>query len=176
MATQNEVAAHLDITDRHLRRLIEKGVITSGKGHGGIDIDAARIAYIRYQRALADGTVKPDKPTEPSVSDPEPEIELLRERLRLTAAQAEAAELKNQVSRREMAPVDFMTFAFTKMSARVASILDTAPLVMKRRHPDLTLVHMFTIEREIVRARNIAAAVSDELPEVVEEYFRQIEA
>lgn len=176
MATQTEVAAHLDMSDRHLRRLIEKGVIPGGKGHGGIDLDAARLAFIRYQRSLIDGSAKPDTPSEIDGDDTQMEQDLLRERLRLTAAQAESVELKNQVSRQELAPVDFMTFALSKMAARVASILDTLPLTMKRRHADLTANHMFTFEREIVRARNTAAEMADHLPEVVDEYFRQNEA
>lgn len=176
MATQLEVASHLDLSDRQVRNLLGDGILPASKGNGGLNMDACREAYIRYLRGLANGKVKSETPVFPAADDPELERELLRERLRLTAAQAEAVEMKNLVSQRQLAPVDFMTFALARLAARIASILDTAPMVMKRRHPDLTAGHMLTIQREIVRARNVAAEVDEHLPELVEEYFKQIEA
>lgn len=172
MATQTEVAAHLDMSDRHLRRLIEKGVIPSGKGHGGIDIDAARVAYIRYQRALTDGTAKPDTPPEADDDlDPQAEAKLTQERLRLTSAQAEAQELKNEVTRRRLVPVEFMTFALSKLAPAISSAFDTLPMTMRRRHPDLQPRHIDTLEREATKIRNACAAFADNLPVLMDEFL-----
>lgn len=175
MATQAEVAAHLDMTDRHLRRLIQQGVIPNGKGHGGIDIDAARIAYIRYQRSLCDGSAKPDMPDPPEEEDDSVERQLTQERLRLTAAQAVGQELKNEVKLRTLVPVDFALFAFSRIAAQIGSLLDTVPLKLRRKHPDLDVRHVESLQREIAIARNAAAELGDQLPELVDEYFETLD-
>lgn len=170
MATQAEVAAHLDISDRHLRRLVEKGVIPSGKGHGGVDIDAARVAYIRYQRALIDGAVKPD--TAPDIeSDDDTAKRLEQERLRLTAAQAEGQELKNDITKRKSVPTEIATFVLSRLSAEIGSILDTLPLTLKRRHPDLEARHIESVQRELAKARNRAATLDERLPGLINEFI-----
>lgn len=175
MATQAEVAAHLDMTDRHLRRLIEKGVIPGGKGRGGINLDAARLAFIRYQRSMIDGTAKPD--TTPAAEiDPLVEMKLAMERLRLTTAQAEAQELKNEVTKRRLVPTEFATFVLSRLAAEISSILDTLPLTLKRRHPDLSVRHIESVQRELAKARNRAATLDNRLPGMVEEYLDQIGA
>jgi len=171
MATQAEVAAHLDMTDRHLRRLIQQGVIPNGKGHGGIDIDAARIAYIRYQRSLCDGSAKPDMPDPPEEEDDSVERQLTQERLRLTAAQAEAQELKNEVTKKRLIPADFITFAFAKFIPAAGSIFDTVVMTLRRRHPDLTPGQLDSISRELTKARNTIAQAADRLPEWHDEFI-----
>ncbi|MFB8829066.1 terminase small subunit [Azotobacter sp. CWF10] len=171
MATQAEVAAHLDMTDRHLRRLIQQGVIPNGKGHGGIDIDAARIAYIRYQRSLCDGSAKPDMPDPPEEEDDSVERQLTQERLRLTAAQAEAQELKNEVTKKRLIPADFITFAFAKFIPAAGSIFDTVVATLRRRHPDLTPGQLDSISRELTKARNTIAQAADRLPEWHEKFI-----
>ncbi|WP_462382284.1 terminase small subunit [Pseudomonas sp. Marseille-QA0892] len=171
MATQAEVAAHLDIGDRHLRRLIEKGVLPSGKGYGGMDIDAARISYIRYQRAVIDGSVKPDIELAPDESGEELEQELLKERLRLTAAQAEGQELKNDISKRKSVPTDFAMFALSRLASEIGSILDTLPLTLKRKHPELEVRHIESVQRELSKARNRASSLDDRLIGLLNEYL-----
>lgn len=159
------------MTDRHLRRLIQQGVIPNGKGHGGIDIDAARIAYIRYQRSLCDGSAKPDMPDPPEEEDDSVERQLTQERLRLTAAQAEGQELKNDIARRRSVPTEFATFVLSRLAAEIGSILDTLPLTLKRRHPDLEVRHIESVQRELAKARNRAAALDERLPGLLNEYL-----
>lgn len=103
--------------------------------------------------------------------DPLVEAKLQQERLRLTAAQADGHELKNEISRRKSVPVEFATFALSRISAEIASGLDTLPLTLKRRHPDLDARHIDSIQREISKVRNRAATLDGRLPEYLDEYI-----
>lgn len=103
--------------------------------------------------------------------DPQAEAKLLQERLRLTAAQAEGQELKNDITRRRSVPTEFATFVMSKIAAEIASILDTLPLTLKRRHPDLEVRHIESIQRELAKARNRAAELDERLPGLLNEYL-----
>jgi terminase small subunit / prophage DNA-packing protein len=54
MATQEEVARHLDLTSRRVRQLIDEGVLPK-RGKDGWDLDACRVLYLRHLRSLASG-------------------------------------------------------------------------------------------------------------------------
>ena len=54
MAARHTVAAHLDISTTALRGLIEAKVIDDAEP-GQMDMDAARVGYIRHLRAQASG-------------------------------------------------------------------------------------------------------------------------
>lgn len=172
MATQVEVATHLDLSDRQVRNLLADGVLPASKGTGGLDIDACRLAYIRYLRGLSSGQVKAEAPRPVSGEvDPMAEALLLQERLRLTAAQAEGQELKNEITKRKSVPVEFSTFVLSRIAAEIASGLDTLPLTLKRRHPDLEVRHIESVQRELAKVRNRAATLDDRLPEMLDEYL-----
>ncbi|MFG5864412.1 terminase small subunit [Metapseudomonas sp. CR1201] len=172
MATQIEIARHLDLSDRQVRNLLTDGVLPGSKGKGGFDIDACRLAYIRYLRGLGNSQVKPETDLElPDGIDPLAEHKLTQERLRLTAAQAEGQELKNDISRRRAVPTEFAVFVFSRLAAEIASILDTLPLTLKRRHPDLEVRHIESVQRELAKARNRAAQLDERLPGLLDEYL-----
>ena len=171
MATQVEVAAHLDLSDRQVRNLLADGVLPASKGAGGLDLDACRQAYISYLRGKANGQVKHQEADGCADLDPQAEQKLLQERLRLTAAQAEGQELKNDIARRRSVPTEFATFVMSKIAAEIASILDTLPLTLKRRHPDLEVRHIESIQRELAKARNRAAELDERLPGLLNEYL-----
>lgn len=170
MATQVEVASHLDLSDRQIRNLVSDGVLPSSKGPGGLDIDACRLAYIRYLRGLANGQVRPEVP--PEIGDEGDTAKRLeQERLRLTAAQAEGQELKNDITKRKSVPTEFATFVLSRLAAEIGSLLDTLPLTLKRRHPDLEVRHIESVQRELAKARNRAATLDDRLPGLLNEFI-----
>lgn len=96
---------------------------------------------------------------------------LLQERLRLTAAQAEGQELKNEITKRKSVPVEFATFVLARIAAEIASGLDTLPLTLKRRHPDLEVRHIESVQRELAKVRNRSATLDKRLPELMDEYL-----
>ncbi len=54
MATQQEVAKHLDLSTRSIRELVHRGVL-SEKGPRGWNLDECRLRYLLYLRGLGDG-------------------------------------------------------------------------------------------------------------------------
>ena len=87
MASQLEVAAHLDLSDRRIRGLVKDGILPGSKGPGGYDLDACRVAYVRHLRGLASGQVRQ------SVG-----VDLVEEKQRL-----EVEKLRHEVAKLERA-------------------------------------------------------------------------
>lgn len=98
MATQVEIAEHLDLSDRRVRDLVRQGILPAPRGRGGLDLDACRFAYLGYLRALATG--QSDGDNTPPLGD------LEQERTRLTKAQADHEELKVQTLRGTLIPAE----------------------------------------------------------------------
>jgi len=159
------------LSDRQIRNLLADGVLPSSKGPGGLDVDACRLAYVRYLRGLANGQVRAETPPDYDDQDGDTAKRLEQERLRLTAAQAEGQELKNEVAKRRSVPTEFATFALSRIVPAISSAFDTLPMVMRRRHPDLQARHLDTLEREATKIRNAAAQFADRLPGLLDEYL-----
>lgn len=170
MATQLEVAEHLDITDRQVRSLLQSGVLPGSKGRGGYDLDDCRLAYIRNLRGQASGQVKSPEAGAEEVLDPMLEQKREQEEYLLTRERRIGQQQKNELSARKVVPSEFAIFSLSKLAAEVAAILDTLPLTMKRKHPDLEPRHLDTLSRELAKARNQAAGLHETIPEHLNEY------
>lgn len=94
-----------------------------------------------------------------------------QEEYRLTKARREAQELKNDRDARRVVPVEFAIYSLSRVVAEVAAQLDTLPLTMKRKHPDLATRHLDSLTREITRARNTAANAGDKMPAILDDYL-----
>ncbi|HEJ1943963.1 TPA: terminase small subunit [Pseudomonas aeruginosa] len=110
----------------------------------------------------------------PEGIDPLAEHKLTQERLRLTSAQADAQEKKNLVADKHLVPTEFAVFALGKVAAQIGSILDTVPLKLRRKHPDLDVRHVEALQREIALARNRASELGDLLPGMLDEYVESL--
>lgn len=108
------------------------------------------------------------QPDDPEEVDPS---NLEYQRYRLTKEQADAQELKNQKERGEVVETPFAMFVLSRVAAQIGSILDTVPLNVRRRFPELETRHIEHIKREIVKAQNIAAGLDGMLPELLDEYI-----
>lgn len=115
MATQNDVAVHLDLSQQAVSKLKNAGTLTTGPGRSGYDLDDCRVAYIRHLRNSAAGR------------DSTRIGSLEAERARLAAAQAEAAERKNARDRRELVPLLDVTNAVTGLIEVVKGRLMQVP-------------------------------------------------
>lgn len=160
MATQKEISEHLDLSERHLRRLIKSGVVPATKGNGGYQIDDCRLAYIRYLRASVNGQVKPD--TDDDLDDERERIDTEYERGRKLKAEADAQEMKNAITRREQAPTPLLEWALAKMAEQVSGVLASIPMKIKKRLPHMKTSEVEIIHREIVKCQN--AASKSQLP------------
>lgn len=92
MATQAEVGAHLDLSDRSIRELLDRGILPNAR-RGGLDLDQCRTAYIRHLREVAAG-----RAAGPAADD------LTAERAALAREQRIFYALKNEASRKELLP------------------------------------------------------------------------
>lgn len=179
MATQVEVANHLDVSDRWVRELVQSGVLPASKGRGGYDLEQCRLAYIRHIRGQLSGQVKvPEaegKEYPDDVIDPYIEQKREQEEYLLTKERRIGQQQKNELAARKVVPSEFAIFTLSKIAAEIAAILDTLPLTMKRKHPDLETRHLDTLMRELARARNQASGLDNMLPELLDDYFDSID-
>ncbi|MCC7041100.1 MAG: terminase small subunit [Burkholderiales bacterium] len=97
------------------------------------------------------------------------ELELAGERARLAREQADRIAMQNAVSRRELAPVAVLEDVLARLAAQVVSILEAIPIHVKRRVPALTVEDLALITEECNKARNLAATVAVEIPDLDEE-------
>ncbi|NUB25732.1 hypothetical protein [Azospirillum brasilense] len=115
MATQTEVGKHLDLSDRSVRELLERGVLPNA-ARGALDLDWCRTSYIRHLREMAAG-----RATGPAGDD------LTSERARLAREQADNIALKNAALRKELLPRSDITRAVVAAFQIVRDRLSALP-------------------------------------------------
>lgn len=103
--------------------------------------------------------------------DPLIEYKTAVERLRLTREQADAQAMRNEVKRRNLVPVEFVTFALSRITSLIGSTLDTVHTKVKRKHPDIETRHLEAVQREVAVTRNEAARLNERLPEILNEFI-----
>jgi len=82
MASQRELAEHLDLSVKRISELIRDGILPSKMGRSPLNIDVCRIAYISYLRKLGGYNKRSGTG------------DIAEEKTKLTAAQARKAELE----------------------------------------------------------------------------------
>jgi phage terminase Nu1 subunit (DNA packaging protein) len=128
MATDLDIAAHLDITDRTVRELRAKGVLPVST-RGKADLDACRLAYIRHLREQAAGRRS-------DAADAE-DLDLVQQRARLAKEQADRIAAKNAQDRGELVPVGAVTLAVVGLIELSKSRLARVPAVVAKSDPAL---------------------------------------
>jgi len=131
--TSDQAAAFLGVTVNRFRNM---GVPAAGKvgRRAYYDPGALRkiaIANARYRKADLQESAGREKPQD--IDGNRVQLELLNERRRLTAAQADAQEEKNRMMRHEIAPFDFVTFALASVGNALAAHLDSIPSLLIRQ-------------------------------------------
>ncbi|WP_286749425.1 terminase small subunit [Marinobacter sp. UBA2688] len=97
------------------------------------------------------------------------------ERLRLTRAQAEGQEIKNELARGKTAPVEIIALVLSKIAGEASGILDSLPLDIRRRHPELQTAVIESIKRQVVKAQNAIARTDETLEHALEDYMEQLD-
>ena len=111
MATQRELAEHLDLSTKRISELIRDGILPSKMGRSPINIDVCRIAYISYLRKLSGYNKKSGGG------------DIAEEKTRLTKAQADKAELEVSELEGQLIPAQLVQDTWTDMVANVRSKL-----------------------------------------------------
>lgn len=94
MASQAEVADHLDLKQASVSDLVRRGVFAKA-ARGGYDLNACRTAYIRHLREVAAGRAAQID------GEDEENLDLVQERARLAKEQADKIAMENATRRGE---------------------------------------------------------------------------
>lgn len=149
IVTQDEFGNLVGISQPAVSGLMSRGVLREG--------GSARewlLAYCGHLRETAAGRLASGG------------LDLATERAALAKAQRERIEMANAVTRREMAPVWVIAEVLARVGRQIASILEALPPAIKRRALSLTPDDLLEIEKEIVRARNLAASIKLDLSDI----------
>ena len=145
--------------------LVEKNFTTEKRG---------RIVYYDSRDLLAWAIDRATAKLKKQISSMDEEKNIDTERLRLTTAQADAQELKNEIVRAQVVPCDFAIFALAKVANEAAGILDSLPLNITRRHPETSSKLLKTIRRELSKSMNALAGLNETaLPGIIDEFIDQ---
>lgn len=139
MATQSEIANHIDLSDRQIRNLLKDGVIPGSKGNGGLDIDSCRVAYIRYLRGLGSG----------QIGEEGKDYDLTKQKAMLTAEQLREKKRENDIADNLVAPISIITNALQNVGKQMVALLEALPLEMKRANPKLTGHDIMMVKKSI---------------------------
>lgn len=148
--TQEAIAKHLDLSDRSVREFLT----VANMDHKVSTLAEIRIAYIRRLREMAAGRAGGGGG-----------LDLVTERARLAKEQADKIAKQNKVTDRELAPVTLIEEVLAKVGRQIAGVLESIPVQLKRRS-SLSGDDLDYITAEIVKARNLAAAIKVEALEI----------
>jgi phage terminase Nu1 subunit (DNA packaging protein) len=98
------------------------------------------------------------------------------ERLRLTSAQAEGQELKNELAKGRIAPIEIITLSLSTVAGAAAGILDSLPLNIKRQYPELSAQMIEAIKRQCVKAQNEISRLDSVVVDKLQDYLDELEA
>ncbi|MBD3100557.1 terminase small subunit [Escherichia coli] len=99
--------------------------------------------------------------------------QLLRVRIRLLTAQAEAQELKNDRDRGDVIDTEFCMYALSKLASQISSIMDSLPLTMQRSFPQMTPAMLDGLKKEVVRACNACTKLDENIPRMLSDYLME---
>lgn len=111
MATQRELAEHLDLSTKRISELIRDGILPSKMGRSPINIDVCRIAYISYLRKLGGYNKRSGGG------------DIAQEKTRLTKFQADKAELEVNQLEGQLIPAQLVQDTWTDFVANVRAKL-----------------------------------------------------
>ncbi|WP_438443775.1 terminase small subunit [Escherichia coli] len=100
------------------------------------------------------------------------EERLLQARVNLTEEQAIAQRLKNQVAEHKVIDTAFSIFALSRLSGELASVLDSIPLSMQRKFPELTGRQLAYLKELVAKGANKCVESAEKMKEFADEYYR----
>jgi phage terminase Nu1 subunit (DNA packaging protein) len=98
------------------------------------------------------------------------------ERLRLTRAQAEGQEIKNELAKGKTAPMEIITLSLSTVAGAASGILDSLPLNIKRKFPELDTQMIEAIRRHCVKAQNEMSRLDEVVVDKLRDYLEQMDA
>ena len=145
MATQREVAEHLDLSTKRISELIRDGILPSKMGRSPLNLDVCRIAYISYLRKLGGYNKRSGSG------------DIAEEKTRLTKAQADKAELEVSELEGQLIPAQLVQDTWTDFVANARAKLLALP--SKIAHQVIALDKY--AEAELLIKENVHDALSE---------------
>ena len=102
---------------------------------------------------------------EKEAARPSSDIDWDTERARETKERADNLELKNAQLRRELIPVELMSWTLGNIGAQISAVLESIPVKLKRRMARLGASEVDIIKGEIAKCQNIAADIKVDFDE-----------
>lgn len=153
--SSEEFAKVLGVTVRTVQALAEKGVL-SRVGRGRFSVKKSVLEYCNFLRNKK--STHQDSPMQEA-------------KLKLTLAQAEKAEIQNQVLTGKLIPIELLTSIIAEVSGQIAGALDTIPSKIKRKHPQTDNQMIDAIKYQIVKAMNSLTDIDDITEKIIDEYI-----
>tara|TARA_R110002012_G_scaffold116236_1_gene263697 strand:+ start:40 stop:540 length:501 start_codon:yes stop_codon:yes gene_type:complete len=145
MATQRELAEHLDLSTKRISELIRDGILPSKMGRSPLNLDVCRIAYISYLRKLGGYNKRSGGG------------DIAEEKTRLTKAQADKAELEVSELEGQLIPAQLVQDTWTDFVANARAKLLALP--SKIAHQVIALDKY--AEAELLIKENVHDALSE---------------
>jgi len=145
MATQREVAEHLDLSTKRISELIRDGILPSKMGRSPLNLDVCRIAYISYLRKLGGYNKRSGGG------------DIAQQKTRLTKAQADKAELEVSELEGQLIPAQLVQDTWTDFVANARAKLLALP--SKIAHQVIALDKY--AEAELLIKENVHDALSE---------------
>ena len=152
-ASATELAAVLGLSARRVRELAEAGVLKR-RGRGRYDAAEATRDYARHLREVAAGRA--------AATGGDGGLDLVEQRARLAAAQADRAELELAARRGQLVDAEQVKAGFVNMVTTAKTRLMGVPSKAKARIPTLTVRDIEALEDLITEA---LIAVAQDQPE-----------
>jgi len=141
--TQQEFGQLVGVAQQTVSEMLARGVINQGgTAHEWLQSYCAHLREVAAGRAAEGG------------------VDLAHERALLARAQRERIEVQLAEKRRELVPAYLLEEVLAKTAARIAAIFDGIPGAIKRRVPYMPTAGLDLVRGEIVKARNIVAAMT----------------
>ena len=145
MASQRELAEHLDLSTKRISELIRDGILPSKMGRSPLNLDVCRIAYISYLRKLGGYNKRSGGG------------DIAQQKTRLTKAQADKAELEVSELEGQLIPAQLVQDTWTDFVANARAKLLALP--SKIAHQVIALDKY--AEAELLIKENVHDALSE---------------
>ena len=132
-------------------------------------------AFYDVRRVLDNRLMKQADQMQPAPGD-QGEGTIDFERLRLTRAQAEGQEIKNELSKGRTAPVEIITLVLSRIAGEASGELDSLPLNIRRKHPELASQVIESIKRHCVKAQNAISRTGESLDNHLNDYLADLDS
>lgn len=174
---KKQLADIFGVNVRTVERWQEQGMPVSSGGGKGIEVSYDSVAIVKWyvdrDCELENGKLRKevDELRRAGESDLQPGT-IDYERYRLTRAQADGQEMKNEVDRALLVPMEFLAFLLPRIAGGISSKLDGIPLTLKRKYPELKPTHIEAVKTEVALASNQAAAIHEDMDRWLDEFNR----